>query len=118
MTPALRLCIIVTLLTLLTATSPLDATLQRFKESPGLYYDHIGGAQLYNRESKILTYINLQEADQNLESVRKYAQLPTEVCETHKHTYWINFTDCTKITHYIDKGSRGFEIVSSTADQN
>jgi hypothetical protein len=45
----------------------------------------------------------LQEADQNLESVRKHAQLSMNFCETHKHTYWINFTDCTKIIHYIDR---------------
>ena len=63
MTPVLRLWTIVTLLTLLTPASALDATLQRFKESPGLYYDHIGEAQLYNTEWKLLTYIDLQEAD-------------------------------------------------------
>jgi len=71
MTPALRLWTIVALLTILTSASALDARLQRLKESPGLYYDHIGEAQLYNTEWRILTYINLQEADQNLETVRK-----------------------------------------------
>jgi len=30
-----------------TPATALDATLQRFKELPGLYYDHIGEAQLY-----------------------------------------------------------------------
>jgi hypothetical protein len=50
MTPVLRLWAVFTLLTLLTLTSALDATLQRFKESPGLYYDHIGEAQLCNTE--------------------------------------------------------------------
>jgi len=103
MTPALRLWTIVALLTILTSASALDATLQRFKESPGLYYDHIGEAQLYNTEWRILTYINLQEADQNLETVRKYAQLSMDFCKNHQHTYWINLTDCTKITHYIDR---------------
>jgi len=56
MIPALRLWTIVALLTILTSASALDATLQRFKESPGLYYDHIGEAQLYNTEWRILTY--------------------------------------------------------------
>ena len=88
MTPALRLWTIVALLTKLTSASALDATLQRFKESPGLYYDHIGEAQLYNTEWRILTYINLQEADQNLETVKKYAQLSMDFCKNHQHTYW------------------------------
>jgi len=54
MTPVLRLWTIVTLLTLLTPASAPDATLQRFKESPGLYYDHTGEAQLYYTEWKLL----------------------------------------------------------------
>jgi hypothetical protein len=43
-------------------------------ESPGLYYDHKGEAQLYNTEWRHVTYVNLQEADQNLETVKKYAE--------------------------------------------
>jgi hypothetical protein len=70
MTPALRLRTIIALLTLLTPATALDATLQIFKESPGLYYDHIEEAQLRNTEWRILPYINLQEADQNLETVK------------------------------------------------
>ena len=103
MTPASRLWIIATFFTLLTPTSTLDATLQRFKESLGLYYDHMEEAQLYNTEWRILTYVNLQEADQNLETVRKYAQLSMNFCKNHHHTYWINLTDCTKITRYITR---------------
>jgi len=103
MTSVLRLWTIVTLLTLVTPAFALDATLQRFKESPGLYYDHIGEAELYNTEWKLLTYIDLQEADKNLETVKKYAQLSMEFCNRHVHTYWINLTDCTKITRYIDR---------------
>jgi len=56
-----------------------------------------------------LTYIDLQEADQNLESTKKYAQLSVEVCRKHEHTYWINVTDCTKITRYIDRQIRELE---------
>jgi hypothetical protein len=66
MNPTIKLWNVFVLFTLLIPTTSLDATLQRFKESPRLYYDHIGEAQLYNTEWKILTYINLQEADQNL----------------------------------------------------
>jgi hypothetical protein len=59
----------------LTATAALDATLQKFEKSPGLYYDHVGEAHLYNTEWKLLTYVDLQEADRNLETVVKYAEL-------------------------------------------
>jgi len=26
-----------------------------------------------------------------------------DFCKNHQHTYWINLTDCTKITDYIDR---------------
>ena len=45
----------------------------------------------------------MQEADKNLETVKKYAQLSMEFCNKHEHTYWIKLTDCTKITRYIDR---------------
>ena len=71
-TPALKLWTICILLTLVTQATALDATLQRFKESPGLYYDYTGEGQLWNTEWRIVTCISLQEADQNLETVKKY----------------------------------------------
>ena len=103
MTPALRPRTIILLLALLTSTAALDATRQNFKESPGLYYDHIGEAQLYNTECRPLTYNDLQQAQKNLESTKKYAQLSIEFCSKHEHTYCIKLSDCTKITRYIDR---------------
>ena len=103
MTPALRPRTFISFLTLLTSTAALDASLQRFKESPGLYYDYVGEAQLYSTEWRLLTYIDLQEADQNLETTKKYAQLSMEFCNKHTHTYWINLTDCTKINRYTNR---------------
>lgn len=31
-----------------TETTDLDVTLQKFKKSPGIYYNHVEEAQLYN----------------------------------------------------------------------
>jgi len=60
-------------------------------------------------EWRILTYINLQEADQNLETIKKYAQLPMDFCKNHEHTYWINLTDYMKIICYIDREIKEIE---------
>jgi hypothetical protein len=103
MTPTLRPWTVFFLLALLTATAALDATLKKFKESPGLYYDYIGETQLYTTEWRLLTYIDLQEADQNLETTKKYAQLSIDFCSKHERSYWINLTDCTKITRFINR---------------
>jgi len=117
MTPAIRLWTLVSLLTLLTSTAALDATLQRFKESPGLYYDYIGEAQPYSTEWRLLTYIDLQEADQNLESTKKYAQLSIDFCSKHEHTYWINLTNCTKINRYTNRQINEIEELRSIVRQ-
>ena len=90
------------LVALLTLTTALEVTIQKFKDSPGLYYDHIGEAQLYSTEWKLLTYIELQEANRNLESV-KYAQLSKDFCKNHEHSFWINFTDCVRRALYTDR---------------
>jgi ribosomal protein L10 len=39
----------------------------------------------------------------------KYAQLSIEFCNKHEHTYWINLTDCTKITRFINRQVKEIE---------
>src|SRR5215469_3688967 len=72
----------------------LDVTVQQFKESPGLYYDHMGEAQLYNTEWKVVTYVNLETADENFRLVRNYAQMSADFCKKHENRFWVNYTGC------------------------
>ena len=83
----LRLWTVFALVALLTPTTALDVTIQKFKESPGLYYDLIGEAQLYSSEWKHLNYIDLQESDRSLETVVKYAQLSQDFCKYHELSF-------------------------------
>jgi len=71
----------------LTATATLDATLQKFEKSPGLYYDHVGETELYKTEWKLLTYVDLQEADRHLETAVRYAQLSKDFYKKHEHFF-------------------------------
>jgi hypothetical protein len=54
-------------LLLLAQTVCLDVTLEKYTESPGLYYDDLGSAQLHSTECKVVTYVNLEQTGQNLE---------------------------------------------------
>jgi hypothetical protein len=54
----------------------VDVTEQQFKESPGLYYDHVGEARLYSSEWNVVTYINLEVVDDNFETEK----LSADVC--------------------------------------
>jgi len=69
----------------------LDVTVQLFKESPGLFYDHVGETRLYSTEWKVVTYINLEIFDDNFESVKNYAQMSAEFCRRHKNQFWGNY---------------------------
>ena len=73
----------------------LDITVQQFKESPGLYYDHVGQVKLYSTEWKFVTYIDLLIADGNFETVRNYAQMSAEFCKRHEHLFWTNYRSCS-----------------------
>jgi hypothetical protein len=84
-------------------TIALDVTVQQFKESPGLYYDHIGEAQLYNTKWKIVTYINLQTVDDNFRTVRNYTQMSADFCKKHEHKFWVNYTGCLNSIRQTDR---------------
>jgi len=84
----------------------LDVTVQKFKESPGLYYDHVGEARLYSMEWKIVTYINLEVVDDNFETVKNYAQMSAEFCKKHEHKFWANYTGCLNNIRQTDRPIR------------
>jgi ferritin len=59
----------------------------------------------------------LKDADHNLDAVKKYAQLSMEFCKNHEHTRWINFTNCLKITDYMDRQIKEVEYLKSLVRQ-
>jgi hypothetical protein len=104
-----RLWIFGGLLLWLTQAASLDVTVEKYSESPGLYYDDTGSAQLYSTEWRVVTYVNLEEANQNLETIRKYASMSITFCKEHEHTFWINFTDCMKTIRNLDRQMKEVE---------
>jgi len=58
----------------------------------------------------------LQEADRNLETVVKYAQLSKDFCKHHEHSFWINFTDCV-IARYTDRQIKEAEELKALVRQ-
>jgi len=81
----------------------LDVTVRQFKESPGLYYDHVGEVKQYSTEWKFVTYMDLELADGNFETVRNYAQMSAEFCKRHEHLFWTNYTGCSNGIRQVDR---------------
>jgi hypothetical protein len=63
------------------------------QSSPGLYYQHEAEARLYNSEWKIVTYLNLKQASNNVDTVSRYIEQTVEFCSKH-NTLWLNLTEC------------------------
>jgi hypothetical protein len=86
----------------LAQTTPFDVTIDKHSESPGLHYDDTGSAQVYSTEWKLVTYVDFEEANQNLETVRKYARLSITFCKGHEHALWVNLINCVETIGRLD----------------
>jgi hypothetical protein len=76
---------IVLLLLLSSAASLNDIgyTVERYDESPGIYYEHKGMAVMYNVEWRTVVYVDLSKTDNETSAIRQYLQhvdMPDEYC--------------------------------------
>ena len=81
----------------------LNVTVQQFKESPGLYYDHLREVRLYHTERKVISYINLESVDGNFELGKNYAQMSAEFCKRHEHQFWANYAGSLNSIRQTDR---------------
>jgi hypothetical protein len=58
----------------------LDVRIEPIPSSPGLYYQHQGEARIYNSEWRVVTYLDLEQACKNLDTVEKYIDLTIGFC--------------------------------------
>jgi hypothetical protein len=77
-------CLVITVVILMTilesaaAMSDLGYSIQRYDESPGLYYKNKGIAVLYNMEWKTIVYVDLNKVDN--ETLRQYVHHVEMLC--------------------------------------
>lgn len=86
----------------LCTTAAVDFQMEKFPQSPGLYYEHRGEAQLYNVEWKLVTYVNLSEIDRTFDVIKKYVKLTVQFCDAHVDAHWINQTRCKSSVRNIE----------------
>jgi hypothetical protein len=72
----------------------LDIRNEPVENSPGLYYQHEAQARLYNSEWKIVTYLDLQQASDNVDVVGKYIEATVNFYKKHSNSFWLNLTEC------------------------
>jgi hypothetical protein len=66
-------------------------SIDRYDESPGLYYELLGETVLYNSEWKTIVYVNLKETDSQTEQLDQYISHVNKLCTLNEIQNW---TDC------------------------
>ncbi|XP_046403237.1 uncharacterized protein LOC124168899 [Ischnura elegans] len=76
-----------------------DHRIEEYKQSPGLYYDSQGEAEMYSSEWKLVTYVNVTQLEGNLAVVNTYASLTEDFCRKYQNASWIHLTGCRTTFH-------------------
>jgi hypothetical protein len=68
-----------------------DYTIEKYNESPGLYYELLGETALYNTKWKTIVYVDLKETDSQTEQLGQYINYVNKICHATEIQNW---TDC------------------------
>jgi hypothetical protein len=79
------------------ALNDLGYSVERYDESPGIYYEKCGVAVLYNTEWKTLVYVNLSSIDSEALSIRRYIHHEDMMCQLSVIRNW------TACAHFGDE---------------
>jgi len=73
------------------------------QSSPGLYYQPVGTARLYSTEWRVVTYLSLQRASNNVDAIRKHIEFTAAFCVKHSKLWQSNVTVCNSMLDVVHK---------------
>jgi hypothetical protein len=76
------------------AGQDIDIQIEPVQSSPGLYYQRVGTASLYSSEWKVVTYLSMNGAGDNVDAIRKYTDLRAAFCVKHSNLWQPSPTVC------------------------
>jgi hypothetical protein len=85
------------------AGQDFDFQIEPVQNSPGLYYKPVCTARLYSSEWKIVTYLNLQGASDNVEEISKYMDFAVAFCRKHSDLWQPNPTVCNSMLDTVNE---------------
>jgi hypothetical protein len=86
----------------------LGYSLEKYDESPGLYYELLGEAVLYNTEWKTIVYVSLKESDSNTEQLGQYINFVNKLCKSTEAQDW------TSCNHFSELSRNRFQQLKGT----
>jgi hypothetical protein len=84
----------------------VDFRIEQVQNSPGLYYQPVATAKLYSSEWNVVTYLSLQEARNNVDTIRKYIDFAVAFCMKHSNMWQPNPTVCNSM---LDTANKEYE---------
>ena len=81
--------------------------------SPGLYYQPVDTARLYSSEWKVVTYLSLKGARNNVDAIRKYIEFTTAFCVKQSNLWQPNPTVCNSMLDIVKKESENVQEMRS-----
>jgi hypothetical protein len=70
------------------STEELGYSIEKYDESPGIYYENLGEVTLFNTEWKTVVYVNLKDTDQESERIEQYIDHINKLCLTAETKNW------------------------------
>jgi hypothetical protein len=68
-----------------------DYTVEKYEESPGIYYQNKGQMNLYNTEWSVVVYVDLKKIDTQSQGLDQYIKHVNKLCQDIEVQ---NLTDC------------------------
>jgi hypothetical protein len=73
------------------STEEVGYSIDKYEESPGIYYENLGEVILFNTEWKTVVYLSLKNMDQESEKIEQYIEHINALCSKTETRNW---TDC------------------------
>jgi hypothetical protein len=85
------------------ASQSADFIIEPVHSSSGLYYQPVGTTGLYSTEWRVVTYLSLEGASNNVDAIRKYIDFMVALCTRHSNTLQPNSTGCNGLLDTVKK---------------
>ena len=85
------------------AGQDIDFRIEPVRSSSGLYYQSVGSARLYSTEWKVVTYLSLEGASNNVDAIRKYMDFTVAFCVKHGSLWQTDPLICNNLLDTIEK---------------
>jgi len=85
------------------AGQDIDFRIEPVRSSSGLYYQSVGSARLYSTEWKVVTYLSLEGASNNVDAIRKYMDFTVAFCVKHSSLWQPDSLICNNLLDTIEK---------------